>query len=85
MKDDGEVARIEAGGVDRRRGARRRAAAAGASGPTEQEFGLELDTEIRRLGADGNSFETIVGVGPERRQAPPPARRRGASSRATSS
>jgi len=63
VKDAGEVARIEAA-----------AAVADvalahvrhrlADGLTEQEFGLELDTEIRRLGATGNSFETIVGSGP---------------------
>ena len=29
-----------------------------------RRFALELDTEIRRRGADGNSFETIVGSGP---------------------
>jgi Xaa-Pro aminopeptidase len=63
VKDDGEVARIEAAGTI--------ADAALASvrdrlleGPTEQEFGLELDTEIRRLGASGTSFETIVAGGP---------------------
>ena len=28
--------------------------------PTEHEFGLAIDTEIRRLGAEGTSFETIV-------------------------
>ena len=33
-------------------------------GPTEREFGLELDLAIRRLGASGNSFETIVASGP---------------------
>lgn len=33
-------------------------------GPTEREFGLALDTAIRRLGASGNSFETIVASGP---------------------
>ncbi len=32
--------------------------------PTEEEFAFALDTEIRRLGADGNSFETIVASGP---------------------
>lgn len=32
--------------------------------PTEAEFGLELDTAMRRLGADGTSFETIVAAGP---------------------
>ena len=63
VKDDGEVARIEA-------------AASIASmalfnvrdlldeHPTEHELGLALDTEIRRLGADGNSFPTIIGSGP---------------------
>ncbi len=32
--------------------------------PSEQAFALELDTEIRRRGAEGTSFETIVGSGP---------------------
>jgi len=32
--------------------------------PTEVEFGQALDFEIRRLGATGNSFETIVAGGP---------------------
>ena len=62
VKDDGEVARIEAaatvataaleqlkGMLDER--------------PTEGELGLALDFEIRRLGAEGNSFETIIGSG----------------------
>ncbi|NLA34453.1 MAG: aminopeptidase P family protein [Actinobacteria bacterium] len=31
---------------------------------TEVEFGFALDTAIRRLGAAGNSFETIVASGP---------------------
>jgi len=63
VKDDGEVARIAAAAavadiaLDH---VRHRL----ADGLTEQEFGLELDTEIRRLGATGNSFETIVGSGP---------------------
>jgi Xaa-Pro aminopeptidase len=63
VKDDGEVARIAE--------AARIADAALASvrsrlldGPTEEEFGLELDTEMRRIGADGVSFETIVAAGP---------------------
>jgi Xaa-Pro aminopeptidase len=62
-KDAGEVARIEAACAT--------ADAALASivtrlmeGPTEVEFGLELDTQIRKLGAEGNSFETIVASGP---------------------
>ncbi|MCU0309595.1 MAG: aminopeptidase P family protein [Acidimicrobiales bacterium] len=33
-------------------------------GPTEIEFGLELDTAMRRLGATRPSFETIVASGP---------------------
>jgi Xaa-Pro aminopeptidase len=63
VKDEGEVARIQAACAT--------ADAALAAvvkrlvdGPTEEEFGLELDTEIRRLGAEGNSFETIVASGP---------------------
>jgi len=63
VKDPGEVARIEAAAVIadhalaevRHRLAER---------PTEAEVALELDTAIRRLGAAGNSFETIVGSGP---------------------
>jgi len=35
-----------------------------ADRPTEKEFGLELDTAMRRLGADDVSFETIVASGP---------------------
>ena len=32
--------------------------------PTEAEFGLELDTEMRRRGASGSAFETIIASGP---------------------
>jgi Xaa-Pro aminopeptidase len=63
VKDEGEVARIG-----------RASAIADAAlaevrprledGLTEQEFGFELDAAIRRLGASGNSFETIVASGP---------------------
>jgi Xaa-Pro aminopeptidase len=63
VKDDGEVARIRAAcevADDALARVRHRL----HDGLTEQEFGLELDTEIRRLGATGNSFETIVGSGP---------------------
>ncbi len=63
VKDDGEVARVEAAAAV--------ASAALASispvlfhRPTENDIGLALDSEIRRLGAEGNSFETIVGSGP---------------------
>lgn len=62
-KDAGEIARIE------------RAAAIATQaltnvrhrlwdGLTEAAFGIELDTEMRRLGATGPSFETIVASGP---------------------
>lgn len=63
VKDAGEVARIEA--------AAHIADAALADvrtllleGPTEAEFGLALDSAIRRFGAEGTSFETIVASGP---------------------
>ncbi|MBW3574300.1 MAG: Xaa-Pro peptidase family protein [Actinobacteria bacterium] len=35
-----------------------------AERPTEAEVALELDSEVRRLGADGPGFETIVASGP---------------------
>lgn len=63
QKDDGEVARIEAAAAV----ADAALAAVGPrlwDGPTEADFGLELDTEMRRLGASGPSFETIVASGP---------------------
>lgn len=63
VKDPGELARMEAA-----------AAVADAAlaevrhrlaeGLTEAEFGLELDATMRRLGATGPSFETIVASGP---------------------
>jgi Xaa-Pro aminopeptidase len=63
VKDEAELARMEAA-----------AAVADAAlaavrhllldEPTEAEFGLELDTTMRRFGASGPSFETIVGSGP---------------------
>ena len=63
VKDAGEVARIEAAcaiadaalGVVRHRL---------GEGPTEAEFALELEWQMRRLGADGPSFDTIVASGP---------------------
>ena len=58
VKDPGEVARIEAAAhiADE---ALSRIRPRLAEGLTEEEFGLELDTEIRRLGASGTSFETF--------------------------
>ena len=63
VKDEGEVARI---GLAASIADEALAAILPMLGdrPTEQAFALELDTEIRRRGADGNSFETIVGSGP---------------------
>ncbi len=63
VKDDGEVARIEAAALIADH-ALARVRPRLAEGPTEQDFALELDMTIRRLGATGNSFETIVGSGP---------------------
>lgn len=63
VKDAGEVARIRAacGIAD--------AAFANVAGrlrdrPTEVEFGLDLEFEMRRLGASAMSFEPIVAAGP---------------------
>jgi Xaa-Pro aminopeptidase len=63
VKDDGEVARIEA--------AARIADEALAQvkprlleRPAERDIALELDTAMRRLGATGPSFDTIVASGP---------------------
>jgi len=62
-KDDGEVARIaSASAIADSALAEVRARL--AERPTEVEFALELDTAMRRLGADDVSFETIVASGP---------------------
>lgn len=61
-KDAGEIARIEEAcriADAALRNLRDRL----AGGPTESEFGRELDFEMRRLGATGPSFETIVASG----------------------
>ena len=62
-KDEGELARIEAAAAiaDTALGAIVRHL---LDGPTEAEFGLELDTEMRRRGASGSAFETIIASGP---------------------
>ena len=63
VKDAGEVARIEEAcriadaALDNLRDRL-------AKCPQEAEFGRELDFEMRRLGASGPSFETIVASGP---------------------
>jgi Xaa-Pro aminopeptidase len=63
VKDDGEIARIEAAAAIAD-AALAEVRPALADRLTEQEFGLTLDTRIRTLGATGNSFETIVASGP---------------------
>jgi Xaa-Pro aminopeptidase len=62
-KDDGEIARIEAAAhiADRALASVRPLL---LEAPTEAELGLELDAAMRRLGASGPSFETIVASGP---------------------
>lgn len=62
-KDDGEVARMAQAAViaDAALAAVRPRL---ADRPTEAEVALELDSEVRRLGADGAGFETIVASGP---------------------
>jgi len=63
VKDEGEVARMaEAARIadDALAAVRHRL----AEGPTERDFALELDFQMRRLGADGSSFDTIVASGP---------------------
>jgi Xaa-Pro aminopeptidase len=63
VKDAGEVARIEAACAmaDAALAAVRHRVGDGA---TEAEVALELEWQMRRLGADGPSFETIVASGP---------------------
>ncbi|HLN18023.1 MAG TPA: Xaa-Pro peptidase family protein [Acidimicrobiales bacterium] len=67
VKDDGELDRM-------RRAAAIADAALGevlpllgeadSTGLTEEEFALALDTAMRRLGAEGTAFDTIVATGP---------------------
>ena len=63
MKEPGEVARIHAACAiaDDALGG---AAPALADRPTERDFALELEVEMRRRGASGNSFDPIVASGP---------------------
>ncbi len=63
VKDAGEVARIEAAATvadDALASIRHRL----GERVTERAFAFELETAMRELGADGPSFETIVGSGP---------------------
>lgn len=63
VKDEGEVARIEAAAAiaDEALGVVRTML---GTGVTERDLAFELEAEMRRRGADGPSFETIVGSGP---------------------
>jgi Xaa-Pro aminopeptidase len=63
VKDPGEVARIEAA-AEIADAALAEVKPMMATEPTEEDFALELDTTIRRLGASGTSFETITASGP---------------------
>jgi Xaa-Pro aminopeptidase len=63
VKDAGEVARIEAA-ADIASDALAHVLPLLAEAPSETAFALALDTEMRRLGADGPSFDTIVASGP---------------------
>lgn len=63
IKDDGEVDRMAAAAAiadDALAEVRPMLAA----GPTEAEVALALDTALRRRGADGSAFRTIVAAGP---------------------
>ncbi len=63
VKDDGEIDRIEAACAiaDAALAQVRHRL---AEKPSEVDFALELDFAMRRLGAQGNSFDTIVAAGP---------------------
>jgi len=63
VKDDGEIARIEAAAAIADAALAQVRPRLGA-GLTEKDFQLELDHAMRLLGADDVSFETIVGSGP---------------------
>jgi Xaa-Pro aminopeptidase len=76
IKEPGEVARIGAACAiaDDALGA---LLATLADGPREREFALDLEVEMRRRGASGNSFDPIVASGPNgaKPHARPSARR----------
>jgi Xaa-Pro aminopeptidase len=76
VKEPGEVARIRAACAiaDDALGALLPTLAAG---PTERDFALELEVEMRRRGASGNSFDPIIASGPNgaKPHARPSARR----------
>jgi Xaa-Pro aminopeptidase len=63
VKDAGEVARIETA-AEIASSALANVLALLVEEPAETAFALALDTEMRRLGAEGPSFDTIVAAGP---------------------
>jgi Xaa-Pro aminopeptidase len=63
FKDDGELARLGRAAAIADRGLAEVRPML-ADGPSEVDFGRSLDHEMRRLGAEGPSFETIVASGP---------------------
>jgi len=63
VKDEGELARIERA-ADIADVALAQVKELLCEGPTEEEFAIALDFEMRRRGADGVAFETIVASGP---------------------
>ena len=76
VKDAGEIARIAAASAIAD-SALAEVVARFHDGPTEREVALDLEVAMRRLGADGPSFETIVASGPNaaKPHARPTARR----------
>lgn len=63
VKDDGEIARVAMAGAIADK-ALAKVKPQIVAGVTEAEIALELDMEMRRGGASGSSFETIVASGP---------------------
>jgi len=63
VKDEGELARIERA-ADIADVALAQVKELLCQGPTEKEFGIALDFEMRRRGADDVAFETIIASGP---------------------
>ena len=63
IKDDGEIARMAAAAAIADDALAEVRPMLG-DGPTEAEVALALDTALRRRGADGSAFRTIVAAGP---------------------
>jgi Xaa-Pro aminopeptidase len=63
VKDDGEIDRIAAA-CDIADAALAQVRPSLTQRLSERDFGMELDSTMRRLGAEGPSFETIVASGP---------------------